>query len=86
MTKNHSYVPLDFCNGGLQMTDLRSHIQSYKLTWIAKLLQGRPSKNIKNNFGKMYCKPWWDSEQILLSPIWYNLRISFSMFFKIVQT
>ena len=52
MTKKHSYAPLDFCNSGLQMIDLRSHIQSYKLTWIAKLLQGRPSKNYQEQFWK----------------------------------
>ena len=38
-----SYVTLDYCKGGLQMIDLCSHIQSAKLMWMTRILQGRPS-------------------------------------------
>ena len=38
-----SYATLDHSNGGLQMTDLCSHIQSSKLVWMTRLMQGRPT-------------------------------------------
>ena len=38
-----SYATLDYCNGGIQMIDLCSHIQSAKSLWMTRLMQGRPT-------------------------------------------